>query len=63
VPSALWSLRDWRSATVVLHAPGARATEWRMAGAQVDVPPASLVLDHGPDDDLRLVPHGAARLR
>lgn len=47
----------------MLHAPGARATEWRMAGAQADVPPASPVLDHGPDDDLRLVPYGSARLR
>lgn len=63
VPTAPWSLRDRRSAAVVLHAPGARATEWRMAGAQADVPPASPVLDHGPDDDLRLVPYGSARLR
>ncbi|TDN42281.1 beta-L-arabinofuranosidase (glycosyl hydrolase family 127) [Curtobacterium flaccumfaciens] len=63
VPAAPWSLRDRRSAPVVLHAPGARATEWRMAGAQADVPPASPVLDHGPDDDLRLVPYGSARLR
>lgn len=63
VPTTPWSLRDRRSAAVVLHAPGARATEWRMAGAQADVPPASPVLDHGPDDDLRLVPYGSARLR
>jgi hypothetical protein len=34
-----------------------------MAGAQADVPPPSPVLDHGPDDDLRLVPYGSARLR
>ncbi|WP_439692664.1 beta-L-arabinofuranosidase domain-containing protein [Curtobacterium sp. SP.BCo] len=63
VPAAPWSLRDRKSAAVVLHAPGARATEWRMAGAQAEIPPASPVLDHGPDDDLRLVPYGAARLR
>jgi hypothetical protein len=63
VPAAPWSLRDRKSAAVVLHAPGARATEWRMAGAQADVPPPSPVLDHGPDDDLRLVPYGSARLR
>ncbi|TCK64258.1 beta-L-arabinofuranosidase domain-containing protein [Curtobacterium sp. PhB136] len=63
VPSAPWSLRDRRSAAVVLHAPGARATEWRKDGAQASVPPASPVLDHGPDDDLRLVPYGSARLR
>lgn len=63
VPDAPWSLRDRKSAAVVLHAPGARATEWRMAGAQADTPPFSPVLDHGPDDDLRLVPYGSARLR
>jgi len=63
VPDAPWSLRDRKSAPVVLHAPGARATEWRMAGAQADTPPLSPVLDHGPDDDLRLVPYGSARLR
>ncbi len=63
VPGTPWSLRDRRSASVVLHAPGARATEWRTAGAQADLPPFSPVLDHGPDDDLRLVPYGSARLR
>ncbi|WP_144712714.1 beta-L-arabinofuranosidase domain-containing protein [Curtobacterium pusillum] len=63
VPDAPWSLRDRKRAAVVLHAPGARATEWRTAGAQADVPPPSPVLDHGPDDDLRLVPYGSARLR
>ncbi len=63
VPGAPWSMRDRRSAAVVLHAPGARATEWRMAEAQADLPPSSPVLDHGPDDDLRLVPYGSARLR
>lgn len=34
-----------------------------MAGAQADIPPTSPVLDHGPDDDLRLGPYGSARLR
>ncbi len=63
VPAAPWSLGHRRDAAVVLHAPGARATEWRMAGAQAAPPPASPVLDHGPDDDLRLVPYGSARLR
>ncbi|WIB77724.1 glycoside hydrolase family 127 protein [Curtobacterium sp. MCPF17_002] len=62
VPDAPWSLTG-RSAPVVLHASGARATEWRKAGAQADVPPPSPVLDHGPDDDLRLVPYGSARVR
>lgn len=63
VTGAPWSLQGRRGAPVVLHAPGARATEWRMAGAQADVPPASPVLDHGPDDDLKLVPYGSARIR
>ncbi|MFJ4075530.1 beta-L-arabinofuranosidase domain-containing protein [Curtobacterium sp. NPDC089991] len=63
VPAAPWSLRDRRTAPVVLHAPGARATGWRMAGAQADLPPFSPVLDHVPDGDLRLVPYGSARLR
>lgn len=63
VPDAPWAWRDRRRAAVVLHAPGARATGWRAAGAQSDVPPPSPVLDHGPDEDLRLVPYGTARLR
>lgn len=63
VPDAPWSLVGRRGAPVVLHAPGARATGWRTAGAQADVPPGSPVLDHGPDDDLRLVPYGSARVR
>lgn len=58
-----WALQGLRGAPVTLHAPGARATEWRMAGAQSDVPPPSPVLDYGPDEDLRLVPYGSARLR
>lgn len=33
------------------------------AGAQADVPPASPVLGHGPNEDRRLVPYGSARLR
>lgn len=63
VPGVPWLLTDRRYAAVVLHAPGARATEWRLAGAQSDVPLPSPVLDHGPDEDLRLVPYGSARLR
>jgi hypothetical protein len=63
VLAAPWSLGGYRDAPVTLHAPGARATQWRMAGASADVPPPSPVLDYGADDDLHLVPYGSARLR
>lgn len=63
VPAEPWSLPPDGRAPVVLRAPGARATEWRMAGAQSDVPPLSPVLDHSTDDVLGLVPYGSARLR
>lgn len=59
---APWSLTR-TGAPVVLHASGARAPQWRMAGAQADVPPASPVFERGTDDDLTLVPYGCARLR
>lgn len=63
IPAAPWSLPIDRRAPVILRASAARATGWRLAGAQADLPPDSPVLDHGPDDVLGLVPYGSARIR
>lgn len=48
---------------VEVRASGSRATEWRADGAQSSPPPFSPLLEHGPDNRLRLVPYGCARLR
>ncbi|MET4783608.1 beta-L-arabinofuranosidase domain-containing protein [Glaciihabitans sp. UYNi722] len=63
LPDAPWSLLAGGHAPVIVRASAARASGWRMEGAQSAVPPLSPVMDRGTDDILALVPYGSARLR
>ncbi|MFE7404857.1 beta-L-arabinofuranosidase domain-containing protein [Isoptericola sp. NPDC057559] len=63
VPWGLGGPRPGEGSPVKVHAPGARATEWRAQGVDAPPPPPSPLLERGAGDDVTLVPYGLARLR